>query len=394
MKKIFLLLFLFSLWAWPSSGLALTADSQPAASAQILEQQIQKLDFSQVEKVINEIDREMGNYLPKFSFRQMIDDLKNGRFSWDLKTVLAGIGKYFIEELIANSALLGKLVVLAVVCAVLQNLQSAFDKGTTGKFAHAACYLVLFTIALGSFSLAVGIGREAIDRMVGFVLALLPILLTLLVAVGGMTSAAVFHPFIMGSLSVISVILKNVIFPLIFFGAILSIVSQLSERFKVSRLAGLFKELSVICIGLMLTIFIGILTIQGAIGSVADSVTLRTAKFATDTFVPVVGGIFSDALETVVSYSLLLKNAVGIVGLVIIFLLCTFPVLKIFAITLVYKIAAALVQPLGDAQIAEALETMGSYLVLVFAVVSGVGLMFFVAITIIIGTANLTVMLR
>lgn len=394
MKKACLVFFIFFFWAWPAGSLAWAADSQPVSPEKIVDQQMEQLDFSQVEKAVAEIDREVGNYLPDFNVRQMMDDLRNGKVSWDLPTVLAGIGKYFTAELIANSALLGKLVILAVVCAVLANLQSAFDQGTIGKLAHAACYLVLITMALGSFNVAVGIGREAVDRMVGFVLVLLPIQLTLLVAVGGPTSAAVIHPFIMGSVGVISAAIKNVIFPLIFFGAILSIVSQLSDRFQVSRMAGLFKELSVIGIGLMLTIFIGILTIQGAIGSVADSVTLRTAKFATDTFVPVVGGMFSDAVETIVSYSLLLKNAVGIMGLVVILTLCAFPVLKIFVITLVYKIAAALVQPLGDSQIADALQTMGSFLTLVFAAVASVGLMFFVAITIIIGTANLTVMLR
>ena len=124
-------------------------------------------------------------------------------------------------------------------------------------------------------------------------------------------------------------LVKNVVLPLIFFAAVLDIVSHLSDRFQVSQLSGLMKTVAMGLLGLFSTVFLGVLSIQGVAGALGDSLAIRTAKFATDAFIPVVGGMFSDALEAVVSSSLLIKNAVGITGALAILLMLALPLLKI-----------------------------------------------------------------
>jgi len=143
-----------------------------------------------------------------------------------------------------------------------------------------------------------------------------------------------------------------------------------------------------------LTLFIGALSLQGVGGAVADGISLRTAKYMSGAFIPVVGKMFADVLEAVIGGSLLLKNAVGLVGLLAIGAISLFPVLKILAIVIIYKLAAALIQPIGDSNIADTIQSMGNSLLLVFASVASVAIMFFLAIAIIITTANVTVMLR
>lgn len=142
------------------------------------------------------------------------------------------------------------------------------------------------------------------------------------------------------------------------------------------------------------TIFLGILTIQGVAGAVGDSVTFKTAKFGVDAFVPVVGGVLSDALAAVVSSSLLIKNAVGIAGVAVICTIMLIPLLKIITLAFIYKLAGALIQPLGDGQMVSCLNSLGNNLLLIFAAVATVGLLFFFVITIVVGVANITVMLR
>ncbi|RYD04396.1 hypothetical protein N752_13560 [Desulforamulus aquiferis] len=144
----------------------------------------------------------------------------------------------------------------------------------------------------------------------------------------------------------------------------------------------------------MLYGFLGVFAIKGVAGSVADGVAIRTAKFATDAFIPVVGGMFSDALDAVIGSSLLMKNAVGIMGVIIIFLLTIMPMLKIFAVAFVYKLAGALIQPVGDKQMADCLTGLGNSLLGIFAAVATVGLLFFFAITIVVGMGDLMTMLR
>lgn len=369
------------------------AESMPELPDASVESQLEDLDLSQLQQFMDEIDKDVGSYVPDLSFESVISDIRSGDLNIDFSGFLKGLLEYFFHELITHSSLLGRLVVLAVISAVLYNLLDAFD-GSTGKIAYTIIYLVLITIALGTFTAAVKIGSDAISQMVNFVQALLPVLLTLLAAIGGISSAAILHPFLIAALGLLGTLIKDFVFPLIYLSAVLGMVNHITDRFKVSRLSGLLKQIGVASLGIFLTMFVGFLGLQGVAGAVADSVTLKTAKFMTGTFVPVVGKMLADATEVILGTSLLIKNAVGLVGIIILFVICVFPVLKIIAMVLVYRLAAALVQPIGDSKVADALDTMANMLTLVFASVAAVGLMFFMAVAVIVGLGNINVMLR
>ena len=358
------------------------------------EKQLNSLDMNRVEQFVRQMDGDIKSSVPDFNFKDTVIKLFQGKLDWKPSELFNKLLKYLFREVVGNLSLLGKLIVLAIICAVLRNLIDAFDRGTTGLLAYGVSYMVLITLAVASFGLVVNTGRHAIDSMVTFMQALLPLLLTLLTAMGGITTAAIAQPIILASISVIGTLIKNIVFPLIFFAAVLSIVSNLSEKFQISKLAGLMKTSGMVLMGMFSTIFLGILAIQGVAGAVSDGVALRTAKFATDAFIPVVGGMFSDALEAVVSSSLLLKNAVGIAGLIMVFMLTIFPLLKILSVAFIYKFAAALIQPVDDGQMVECLNGLGNSLMTVFAAVATVGLLFFFTIVIVVGIGDLTVMLR
>ncbi|MGI6712992.1 MAG: stage III sporulation protein AE [Bacillota bacterium] len=352
------------------------------------------LDFSEIEQYIKQVDEDIKDFLPEFNLQQIYQNIKKGEFNWNFRDLLSGLLKYFFKEVVANSGLLTRLIILAVASVVLANLQSAFDKGNIALLGHSVVYLVLISIALGSFSIAINTGKEAIDTMVGFLHAIIPVLLMLLAAMGGLTSSALIHPAMLGMLGVATTVIKTVIFPLIYFMAILNIVSYISPQFKVNKLAGLFKDISLAALGILLTVFVGFLSMQGLAGSVADGLTIKAAKFATGAFIPVVGKSLADALDTVIGTSLILKNGIGILGVIVIFILCALPSVKILAISLIYRIVAAIIQPFGDSQLAEALQSLANSLIMVFAAVAGLGLMFFFILTVTIGTGNITMMFR
>lgn len=367
----------------------------PSASALAeTEQVVDKIDFSEIEKFVQQVDEEVQQNIPELSITKLYHGIKQGEFNWDIREMFSGLVRFFFKEVVANSALLTRLIVLAVACAVLSNLQSAFDKGNVANLGHGVAYLVLITMALSSFTVAINTGKEAIENMVGFLYAMMPVLLTLLAAMGGVTSAALIHPAMLMILGFATTMIKVVIFPMIYFTAVLNIISHISPQFKVNRLAGLFKDVSLGLLGIVLTIFVGFLGMQGLAGSVADGLTIKAAKFASGAFIPIVGRTIADALDTVIGTSLILKNGVGFLGVIIIFLMCAIPAVKIMAMVLTYRIAAAVIQPFGDNNLAEALQKLGNSLTLVFATVAGVGLMFFFVITITIGTGNFTMMFR
>lgn len=390
MRKLIIILLIFYLMA-PAACLA----GPPGPQEKDAEAgAVPELNFDEIDRYIGRLDAEIKSVSPDIDFRQLVYKIARNEVSFSPGEIAKKLASYIFMEVVANSSLLGKLVLLAIICAVLQNLTAAFEKGTTGQLTYMVTYLVMVALAIGSFTLAVNSGREVVDRMVTFMQVILPVLLTLLVAVGGFTAAAIYQPVVFISIALIATIIKNIVLPLLLFSAVLVLVSNLSSKFKVSNLAGLIKNVAMGILGAVSTIFLGVLSIQGVAGAVGDSVVLRTAKFATDAFVPVVGGMFSDALEAIVSSSLLIKNAVGIAGVVVVLSIMIMPLLKILCIALIYKLAGAMIQPVEEGQVAGCLNDLGNSLLSVFAVVATAGLLFFFTLAIVVAVGNITVMLR
>src|SRR5690606_12878908 len=133
-----------------------------------------------------EIDRELAQAIPEFSLSRLFHSLKEGKVDLSAGAVLQGVLQFVFRELLANSRLLGQLIVLAVLAAVLQNVQAAFENATISKLANAVIFLALMSLALVSFHRVTATGKAAIEQMVQFVQALLPVLVTLMAGLGSL----------------------------------------------------------------------------------------------------------------------------------------------------------------------------------------------------------------
>lgn len=375
------------------SGTAWAAEHDPAGSSITWEETAAKLDLEEMEQFKNSIDGEISGYLKNHSIREYIKDFMTGQWDLNPKETASNLWRYFFREVLANSQLLGKILILAVISALLVNLQSSFDQGVA-KISSMACFLAISAIALGSFKYVIQIGQSTVDSMSNFMTAVLPQMMVLVTGLGHVHTAAAIFPIMMVACTAFARGIGLIVFPLIALSAILNLANQLTDTIELERMGKLAYTLAEIVMGLMLTLFIGILTLRSLYGSVMDAVTLRTGKFMTDTFFPVIGGYLSDALETAAGYVILLKQAVGIFGLLIIFGIFVLPILKIGVISIVYKVSAAMVEPLGDKRISQVLDIMGNHLLLALATVAAVGLMFFVLVAIVMSTGNSVILLR
>ncbi len=355
---------------------------------------LEEPEMRELQKRWSELTREMEDYMPQVSFRDLFGLIRGEDGDFQLNKLFKGMLNYLFSEIAANLQLLGKVMVLSVLAVLLVNLQNAFSDHFVGELAHKVVYLVIMTIALQSFFIALDAGRDAVKNMVDIIIALIPLLLSLIASMGAITSVAIFHPISIFLVNTFSFLIRNFVFPLLVFSAVLNIVSHLNPQFKVTKLANLFRDISIGSLGFFMTIFLGIMGLQGIGGAVVDGISIRTAKFVTGTFIPVVGKALSDAVETVIGASMILTNSVTLAGSILIFFTAIFPALKILALVFVYKIAASLLEPLGDQSIPESLSTMANCLTLVFAGVAIVGFMFFVALAVIMGAANMSMMIR
>lgn len=361
-------------------------------SDDILMKQLDNIDDTEIKYFVEKLNEEYRDYIPKYEIKDFINIRNKGDFNF--KDLLNGIIRYVFREVLENYHLIGVLISIAILCAILKNIQTAFENTNIAKVTYSVVYLVLISIAVRSFSLALNVGKAAIDQMVTFIQALMPIILTLLASVGGMTSIALFNPLIVMSITIASTWIKDILLPVIFFASVLGVISNISIRFNVSFLANFLKQICVFLLGLFMSIFLGVLVVNGAASSTIDGITIRTAKFASKNFIPIIGGIFSDTVDTIVGCSLILKNGVGIFGLILVFIMVIFPVIKILSLVFIYKLAGVVIQPVGEDFIAKCLNDMANSLILIFVAVASVAIMFFVTITVILSAGNTMFMMR
>ncbi|UAL46017.1 stage III sporulation protein AE [Sutcliffiella horikoshii] len=367
--------------------------ASPSSPSELVTDQIEGIDVEEIKVYWEEVMEEYGGFLPESQKGTFMEFVKGDK-SFSLEEWSKGFLKYLFHELLANGKLLGSLILLTIFSMFLQTLQNAFEQKTVSKVAYSVVFMVLIIIALNSFHIVISYTLEAITAMTGFIIALVPLLIALIASSGGLVSAAFFHPIILFLMNTSGLLIQYVVLPLLFLSAILSIVSTLSEHYKVTQLAALLRNVSIGILGIYLTVFLGVISVQGATAAVTDGIAIRTAKFVTGNFIPVIGRMFTDATDTVITASVLLKNTVGILGVATLILLAAFPAVKILSIAIIYKLAAALLQPLGGGTVIKCLDIISKSIIYIFAALAIVSFMFFLSITVIIAAGNITVMVR
>lgn len=308
--------------------------------------------------------------------------IKNGQGELNKSQLYKNILNIVFKELLIALKMMGIVVVIAVICALMKNLQSAFNNESLSNIAYFACYALLIIILSKSFMIGVNLVKSTIIDLTNFMAALLPVLMMLLVTVGGLAQAATMDPIILAAVNLSPRIYVDLIIPLILMGFMLQFASNISEDYKISKLTKLVNQIVLWIQGILVTVFIGILTIRGMTTNTLDAVTAKTAKFAIDNFIPIVGKALSDAVATVAGYSLLLKNALSSLGLFVIIIIVIIPIIKVFIMSLLYKFTAALLEPICDGRIVNCISSVGESLVLIMSCLISVSVMFFIMISI------------
>jgi len=388
--SIVLIMLLMVLFLPEYAAAAPVDDSEAVFSMQ---DTMENLDMQSLEEFKTRMEGEENLFLQNKSVKEWMADFATGNWKLDFRQVTEGLSRFLFKEVAANSSLLSKLLILSVLAALLINLQSSFASGV-GKISYMVCFLALCALALGSFKVALSIGHQTIDNMSDFMVSMLPPMMMLVAGLGNVNASAMLFPILMTAASAFANAIKLIVFPLIIMSALLSLANHISETVKVERMAKFCSQVAQISLGFFLTIFVGIVTLRALYASVLDKVALRTTRFITDNAIPIVGKMVGDTVEVAAGYVVMLKDALGIFGVLIILGIVIFPLLKIAALALIYKLVGAIVEPMGDAKTAAILEVMSTHLMMLLAATASVGFMFFIMITIIAGLSNNLTMLR
>lgn len=307
--------------------------------------------------------------------------IKTGNDGVTSSKIYKAVITYFFKELVASAKLMVLVVVIAILAALINNLQSAFSNEKLSNIAYFACYSILIITVSKSFLVGLDLVKDTIRQISDFMMAILPVLIMLIASVGGISEAAVMNPIIVAGVSLGSRLYVTLILPMILMAFVLQFVNNITEDYKVDRLTKLINQYAIWAQGILMTIFVGVVSIRGMTSKTLDVVTAKTAKYAVDNFIPIIGKCLSDAISTVAGYSLLLKNALSALGLIVIIAIVAFPIIKIFVMAMLYRFTAAMLEPISDKRIINCISSAGDSLILVMTCLLSVSIMFFIMIS-------------
>lgn len=350
----------------------------------IIEEQLKTLDISEIERII---DENGSNYFmtDDISLKGIIDDLLTGTPLFESDKIIDNLVELFFIEVKSALVVGCEVLLVCVMIGLLTSLSNSFGNKAVSSLGTMVCSLIIITLCIGSFYQTYESCCQTMDLMTKTMGILLPVMIPLLLSMGGFSSGSIMDPVIIGAVTGFNFIMQHIVLPLIFLSAIFILINSITETDYIKKLSVLLRRAGLFITGLTITIFSGITAIQGIVTKSADGILINTARFSIDNFVPIIGGFAADSLEMVISCIGLIKNAVGILGIIIILSLLVMPVLKLLAIAVIYKITAIAAEPIANKNISDSLNEIGTSAITMTVVLGSGAFMFLIFITIIMG---------
>ena len=389
MKKIILKIFLLTLLCIVIPCTLVFAEDSTTTQSTIEEQ---KEEFG-IQDFINNSKQYMeGEFFNNIDIGQVLNDAIQGDI--DNNSILKAILSMFGTEFISSIKAIVSILAIIVIHSLLKSISESLENDSIAKLIYYVQYILIVTIVMSNFTEIITMVKETTINLVAFMNMLVPLLITLMMYTGSITTSGVIEPIILFMINFVGNIIQNIILPLVLIFTSLVVLSKLTDKIQISKLSKFLQSGIVWFLGIILTIFVGVVSLEGTMSSSVDGITAKTTKAVVSSAVPVVGKILGDAVDTVIGCSSILKNATGIIGIIVLIGIAIGPVIKLTILMAIYYLGAALCQPIADDKIIKLLEQMGDTFKILLAIMCSLSVMFIIGTTLVIKISNSGMMYR
>ena len=354
---------------------------------QEIDNQLGNLDLSSLEDILNSLtDGELAIFGSN-SFIGKLQDLINGNFE-DGTSLWSALLNLFFENILSLLPIISIIIAVSLLGSMIQGLKPANNGKSISNIIHFVTYGVIVVLVLSITVKMVTLTTNTMQSMKSQMDAIFPLLLTLLTAVGGTTSTSVYQPAMAMLSGLIMNLFTYVLLPIFIFSVVFSVVSNLSNNVKLDKFTSFFNSTYKWLIGLIFTVFTAFLSIQGITAGSIDGISIRTARYAIRSYIPILGSYISDGMGLILVSSNLIKNAVGATGLFILLATILSPLIQLILFMLALKLIAGILEPLGNKQIANFVSSLSKSLVLLIVLIIGLAFIYFIMLGLVMCSAN------
>lgn len=346
------------------------------------------IDFAPIDDMLQNFNSTQAQMFSITNVKDKVKSVINGENAVDYTNILQVVLQVVIELLSTYTPMFALIIGIGVIASLLGQIKSKFAEKSTVDIVHFVCFCLIVVIMASSVNKLVDSVKNTLGMMQTQINVLFPVILTLMAGIGSVASVGVFQPVLAVMSSVISVMITKIAIPIFLFSFVLNVIGHLSSNVKLDKFSSFLSSLFKWIIGITFTIFFAVMSIQGISAGAFDSVSLRTAKFTVSSYVPIMGGYLSQGMDLILASGVLIKNSVGLVGILIILSTVIAPILEIVIFSLLLKAVSAIIQPLGNTRITNFMHETSKTITMLSTCIIVVGFMYFVSIGLCMATAN------
>ena len=351
-------------------------------------EELDQIDFSELNLIVEDFQNKKTNIFSLDNIKSKIYSIISGENAVSYDNIFASLCSNLVDIVLKYLPILSTIIAIGVISNLLNGIKSKFNEKSTSGLIHVVCFLAVTILIIGVITnLATSTGKS-ISSMVSQMNVLFPILLTLMVGIGANASVAIFQPVVAIMSTYVADAFNYFIIPLFMFSFVFGIISNLSDNIKLDKFSSFISSLFKWSVGLIFTLFFAVFTIQGISAGSFDSVSIRTAKFSIKSYIPIMGGYLSDGMDLILSSTVLIKNSIGLVGVLMIITTILSPILEIVICSLLLKLISAVLQPMGNTKISNFLSSTSKSITMLSSCIIAIGFMYLISIGLVMTTSN------
>ncbi len=258
MKKIFGILIIVLFIIMPVSN-------SYAINEEMIQEQEEEFGIQEFLKNSKQL---AGDFFEDIEITKLFQDAMKGEV--DNSSFFKRIINLFGSEMTTTLKAVGSILVIIVIHSILKAISESLESDSISKMIYYTQYILIITIIMMNFSDITTLVQNTTVNLVGFMNMLVPLLMTLMVSTGSITTSSIIEPIIICAINIIGNLIQNVIIPLVLIFASLVIISKLSDKLKLEKLATFLKSGVIWFLGIVLTIFVGIVSLEGTMASTVD----------------------------------------------------------------------------------------------------------------------------
>ena len=286
------------------------------------------------------------------------------------------------------------ILAIIIIHSILKSISESLENDNISKLIYYVQYIAIITVIMSNFSDIITLVKDTTTNLIGFMNTLIPVLISLMLYTGSITTTSILEPIILFMINFIGNLIQDILMPIILIITSISIISKISDRVQIDKISKFLKSSTIWFLGIVLTIFVGVVSLEGPLASSVDGITAKTAKALVSSAVPIVGKILGDVVDSVLGCGLILKNAVGFVGVIVIIGICIMPILKLTVLTFSYKLVASISEVIADSKIVKLLDEIGDIFKILLAILVTVTFMVIIGTTLLVKMSNTGMMFR